>query len=240
MQKHEVLDFVCVIHGDLYSWEYVEKLYSMLGRHLPLQFRFNVFTEAQRTVPSHVIKHDLTEWPGVGGKRSAWWYKMQIFDPSRKLGRVMYLDLDTVVVNDLGWINELDPQFFWTIRDFKYLWRPNWQGINSSFMLFDSARYSFIWQDFYAKNVHQVSKQFRGDQDYLSQILDQKNLRFLDPIQAMSWRWQVFQGGFDIKKRQCRSPNHTTTIPNGTSLLVFHGEPKPHTVQDWVVQQHWV
>jgi len=237
--KSQILDCACVIHGDLYTWTYVEKLYSMLRKHLPCEFRFNVFTESHRYVPAHMIRHDIDEWAGVQGRRSAWWYKLQLFDPARKLNRVFYLDLDTVVVNDLSWILSLDTTYFWTIRDFKYLWRPDWQGINSSMMLFDAQRFFYVWQIFKEQGMSDIRKNFRGDQDFLTANIPDNQRRFIDQNKAMSWRWQVYQGGLDMKTRQYRSNTTPTMMQNHTSLVVFHGNPKPHEVSDPLIQTHW-
>lgn len=234
------LDFVCVIHGQLYPWVYVEHLYSMLQRHLKTNFRFHIFTESHREVPAYMIKHELTDWPGIHGPKSAWWYKMQIFDPLRGLGKVLYLDLDTVIVNDLSWIMDLDPTKFWSIRDFKHLWRPDWQNMNSSLMFFDSAKFAYIWRNFQTQTVHTISKQFRGDQDYLSHVVDRQHLQFVPMMRAVSWRWQIYQGGLDISKRHYRHPNQPTVIPADTSLIIFHGTPKPHDIEDPVILSHWL
>jgi hypothetical protein len=52
-----ITDCACVIHGTGYDWQYVDKLYNMLTRHLPQGIRFHVYTEEHRSVPSHMIKH---------------------------------------------------------------------------------------------------------------------------------------------------------------------------------------
>ena len=61
------VDCACVIHGTGYDFTYVDRLYSMLNRHLSRGARLHVYTEAGRPVPNHMIRHDLTEWPGVTG-----------------------------------------------------------------------------------------------------------------------------------------------------------------------------
>lgn len=233
------LDFACVIHGDMYPWMYIENLHSMIRRHLPVSFRFHVFTEPDRPVPAPMIKQPIHTWSGVQGNRSAWWYKMQLFDPARGLGRVLYLDLDTVIVNDLSWLGSLDPAYFWTIRDFKYLWRPDWQGINSSLMLFDASRFAYVWQNLQSTTIQQVRQQFRGDQDYLTHIIPKAQTKFIPADRAQSWRWQVYQGGLDMKTRCYRDSSGTTKLPPQTSLVVFHGQPKPHDIPDPVIKMHW-
>ena len=129
------VDCACVIHGDAYSWQYVDTLYSMLTRNLSRPIRMHVYTEHDRVVPPHMIKHVLTEWPGIRGSKKSWWYKMQLFNSEHHEGQLLYLDLDTVIVNNLDWITQLGSAYFWAIHDFKTLWRPTFQGINSKEIL---------------------------------------------------------------------------------------------------------
>lgn len=70
------VDCACVIHGKLYDWVYVDKLYAMLTRHFTRPVVLHVFTESDRPVPEPYVKHSLINWPGIGGPRKSWWYKM--------------------------------------------------------------------------------------------------------------------------------------------------------------------
>jgi hypothetical protein len=234
-----VLNVACVIHGSLYPWEYVEKLYNMVHRHLSCEIRFHVFTEHDRPVPGTMIKHILTDWPGIAGRKRAWWYKMQMFDSRHIQGRMLYFDLDTVIVRNIDWITGLEPRYFWTIRDFRHLWRPAWKGINSSVMLWDTVRYDWIWQDFQGKNIHATTRLFHGDQDYLSSVLTEKDTRFIDPSLVKSWRWQIKDGGMDMKTRMYRRPDAGTVLDPQTNILIFHGNPKPHEILDQQILQYW-
>jgi len=54
-----------------------------------------------------MIKHVLTEWPGVAGPKRSWWYKMQLFNNEHHQGDLLYFDLDTVIVRDISWIARL-------------------------------------------------------------------------------------------------------------------------------------
>ena len=132
------VDCACVIHGSGYDFTYVDRLYSMLNRHLTRGARLHVYTEASRAVPAHMVRHDLTEWPGVSGRKRSWWYKMQLFNPAHFSGQLLYFDLDTVIVSNIDWIINLSPVFFWTIKDFRSLWRPDLQSMNSSVMYWNT------------------------------------------------------------------------------------------------------
>jgi hypothetical protein len=57
--------------------------------------------------------------------------------------------------------------------------------------------------------------------------------------QVKSWRWQCLDGGYDFRKKQWKTPNSGTLINYNTSILVFHGNPKPHEILDPAIVQHW-
>ena len=233
------IDCACVIHGDAYSWKYVDTLYSMLTRNLSRQVRMHVYTEHDREVPPHMIKHVLTNWPGVQGAKKSWWYKMQLFNPDHYAGQLLYLDLDTVVVNNLDWITQLSPHYFWAIRDFITIWNPESRTINSSVMYWNTIQFADVWTQFDVKNIAKICAKYRGDQDYLSAQLPIKKRRFFPDRQALSWRWQAHDGGINPVNRLPLSPGLGTRFGLETSLLIFHGQPKPDQVQDPIIKNQW-
>jgi hypothetical protein len=239
MQKI-VQDCACVIHGNKYSWEYVDRLYRMLQVNSSYDIRMHVFTESNRPVPDHMIRHDLKEWPGISGPRKAWWYKMQMFDPVHQLKRVLYLDLDVVIVDNIDWLWDSSDQYFWAIRDFKYLWKPTWNGINSSIMIWDNTKFHWIWDNFRSNDIGVAARLFHGDQDYLNSVLDEKTRRFFNTDFIKSWRWQCLDGGYDIQSRTYRSPGAGTSLQGGVKIMIFHGNPKPHEISDSLVHQYWI
>lgn len=239
MQPTNLINCACVIHGDLYPWSYVENLHQMLRQNFSVPTKLHVFTERGRAVPDYMVKHNLVDWPGVAGKKRAWWYKMQMFNPEHYSGPMLYFDLDVVITGDLNWVLQLDPSKFWSIRDFRYLWRPKWQGINSSMMWWDTGKFEYIWQDFKSKNLNSIMSVYAGDQDYLTAMIDPKQLRFVDQDLVKSWRWQVKDGGMDMRTRVYRRPDAGSIIDPKTSVIVFHGTPKPHEIADPVIAKYW-
>jgi hypothetical protein len=233
------IDCACVIHGDMYGWEYVEKLHSMLERNFSYPIRMHVFTEPERPVPGHMIRHDLEIWSNVSGPKRAWWYKMQMFDPRHFHGRMFYLDLDVVITGNLDWITALSPRYFWTIRDFRYLWRPNWQGMNSSVMYWDTEFFPHIWKAFRQHQLGNIMRKYPGDQDYMTSYLTPDVRRFFDDGVARSWRWQVREGGMDMKTRTYLRPGGGSILPPDTRLVIFHGQPKPHEIHDDFMARYW-
>jgi hypothetical protein len=133
----------------------------------------------------------------------------------------------------------LSPQHFWTIRDFRYLWRANWRGINSSIMLWDTEKFGWIWQQFKEHNSAAITRQYHGDQDYISSVLTDQDLRFMPEHLIKSWRWQIKDGGMDMKTRVYRRPDAGSVLDPETAVMIFHGSPKPHEVQDSVIAGLW-
>lgn len=237
--QDQSVDCACVIHGDVYAWDYVEKLYNMLTRNISRPLRFHVYTEKHRSVPPHMIKHVLTEWPGISGPKKSWWYKMQLFDPLQFSGHLLYLDLDVVIVNKLDWIFDLSKTQLWAVRDFKTLWKPNFSGINSSVMFWHTEKFAHVWQEFNSHNIPRLCSKYHGDQDYLSAAIRPELRRFFPEKSAVSWRWQALDGGINPYTRAYLSPGLGTTVDPDTSILIFHGQPKPHQVADTVIKTHW-
>jgi hypothetical protein len=233
------LHCACLIHSTGYDWTYVDRLYNMIVRNLNRDVIFHVYTEESRAVPAHMTKHVLKEWPGQWGARKSWWYKIQLFNSNYYQGPLLYFDLDTVIVGRLDWITELPTKFLWAPKDYRYLWKPSHQGINSSVMWWDTTRFDWVWRDFDQANLGQIMRHYNGDQDYISEKVPPNNIRTFLPMSAMSWRWQVKDGGMNFKTRQYQNPNSGTHIDSRTSILVFHGSPKPHEVKDPVIENFW-
>lgn len=239
LQVGTTVDCACVIHSAGYNWVYVEKLYNMLCRTLSATVRLHVYTEHHRSVPPHLIKHCLEEWPGIAGPKQSWWYKMQLFNPAHHQGNLLYFDLDCVMVRDITWITELPTDKFWTIRDFRYLQKINTAGMNSSVMWWNVSKFQNVWHDFAKLNLTETIKKYHGDQDYLNVAIDRNDMRFMDPKLIESYRWQSQDGGYNFAHRQAIKPGSGAHITDHTAVLVFHGRPKPHEVQDPLIQQLW-
>lgn len=232
------INCACLIHDKLYDWQYVDKLYSSLQRNLTPRVILHVYTEPFRKVPAPYIKHNLVEWPGIRGPRQSWWYKIQLFNADYYSGPMLYLDLDTVITGNLDWIWHLDLTKFWYVRDFQYLFRPYLNTVNSSVMWFDTAKFSNVFTDF-DHNVLYRTNGYKGDQDYIDRAVTLYQRQAFDTNRVKSWRWQVADGGFDLTTAKPLSEPQPTVIDSTTSLLIFHGNPKPHEIIDNNLRQYW-
>lgn len=233
------IDCACVIHGHKYDWTYVERLYNQLQRHLSAEVRFHVYTEHHRSVPPHMIKHCLEDWPGVSGPKKSWWYKMHLFNTQHHAGPLLYFDLDCVIVRSIDSLVAQPSDQFWCIRDFKYLQASSVNVMNSSVMWWDTRQFEWVWDHFNTQGVAQVVKRYPGDQDFLQAEIGWDRRRYFDDQLFQSYRWQVADGGWDFVHRRPRAPGTGAQLAPATSVIVFHGYPKPHEVADPKIVQFW-
>lgn len=233
------IDVACVIHSNKYDWTYVERLYNMVCRHSAVDVRFHVYTEYNRFVPPHMIKHELEEWKGISGPRKSWWYKLQLFNPVHHQGPLLYFDLDCVILRDIAWIANLTPDKFWCLRDFKYLQSNSLNKVNSSVMWWDTEKFNYVWEKFSASDIGKTVRTYNGDQDFIEDTVAYQDRRFLEDRYFQSYRWQVANGGWDFRTRQAKKPGAGSEINSDCAVIVFHGDPKPHEVYDPKIVQLW-
>lgn len=232
------IDCACVIYGNKYHPVYIERLYNQLCRAFSVPVTLHVLTEASRKVNSPYVKHDLVDW-NIKHSKLAWWYKLQLFNPEFFSGPVLYFDLDVVIVNSLDWIFSLPQDYFWSIKDFRHLWRPASTLMNSSMMYWSADKYHQIYTDLTLAKLDKLMSIHRGDQEYLSTIIQPPALRFFGLDRVISWRWQAQEGGYDFSTRAHRKPGYPAVVSKDTSVIVFHGDPKPHEVADPLIVKHW-
>ena len=106
-------------------------------------------------------------------------------------------------------------------------------------MWWDTRAFSYVWDDFKVKTLADLIKKYHGDQDYITEVILQEQRRCFNQEKIRSWRWEAVDGGYNFDRREFKTPGTGTKIPPNTSILVFHGDPKPHKIQDPVILQYW-
>jgi hypothetical protein len=208
-----VLNIVCVKAGDLYSADYVNRLYAMVARNLTAghEGRFVCFTDDDTDIRQEIHCRPLPE--GVAG----WWNKLYLFAPGQfeHRDRVLYFDLDTVMVGDLDEIALYDGEFA-ILRDFYR--EDGWQ---SSVMGWKAGFGAEIWQRWNREGRPEAvnTATTHGDQAWIEKVVPKAEI-----LQ------DLYPGKFVSYKRDC-----IPYPPEGASVCVFHGEPKPHDCgRSWV------
>jgi hypothetical protein len=226
---------VCLKYGDKYNADYVNKLYNMTKRHSVLPFRFACMTEDSNGLHPDIQVLSLPLETNLQG----WWYKPYVFSSSFPLsGSILFLDLDIVIVKNIDqfWLHE--PGKFCIIRDFTRVMNPEWKRFNSSIFRFESGSLPHVWDNL--KRDPSIMKRMHGDQDWLfNQITN--NFSFWPDNWSQSYKWEIRDRseivgvGRDRKFNQIKEPK----INPDTSILVFHGDPKPEQVKDPIVVSNW-
>lgn len=91
-----------------YTPEYVLRLKAMCDRFCARPFRFCCLTDQPEAMPSDVEARQISRFDGC----HAYWSKLQLFDPRHGwTGRMLYLDLDSLIVAPLDQIIDFPAEF---------------------------------------------------------------------------------------------------------------------------------
>jgi hypothetical protein len=198
-----MITVACVKWGAKYPARYANVLRAAVARHLARPHRFVCLTDDPSGLDAGIEARALS--PG----RVGWWNKLELFRPGQFEGRVLYLDLDSVIVGDLAplaarcgivWLDD-------------WGWRRRVYG--SGTMVWDAGEHADAWNDY----TPEVAARLEGDQDWLTELGGWA--RLLPPL-VRSYRYHC-RGG----------------PPPGCVVVGFHGAPKPHEVRGGWVPQHW-
>lgn len=220
-----MLNVVCVQTGNYLGRgvEYVENLRRGVSANLTVPHRFVVVTD-----------DDPANYPGaraVPSRHGGWWEKLRLFEPGLFTDRVMFLDLDTVVLKNIDHIAAYDGPFA-TLEDF---WRPG-RGLGPAVMLFDPAYAGTLYEEWAAEGF---PKNGHGDQAWLENRDQGRFRKSVDILQ------RLFPGEFVSYKEHCTSRGRgwrdvadQVPPPTEARVVCFHGRPRPHEVGGWV-RNYW-
>lgn len=144
-------------------------------------------------------------WPG-------WWSKMELFRPDIE-GDFLYVDLDTTIV---GPLDGFERDEVTVLRDF---YRP--AGLGSGLMYLPESSRREVWDKWIEKPEWYMAHTRRGDQGFLETLWLQRAARWQDvlPGKVVSYKVDVRPAG---------------KVPAGTSVVCFHGKPRPWAVPELV------
>jgi len=231
-----MISILCVRFGTRYGREYVEKLRNMVSRHCSLPYEFVCLTDD----PTPVEGVRLIVQPNAGYSR-AWWHKIHMFDPSLPLqGRILYFDLDVVIINNIDKLIENAGDDFYGILDFNRKFHKSYRSLNSSMLSWKHDIQNNIWTEFIKDKT--AAQKFYGDQDWIWRYC--KNIiRFWPNEWIQSYKWEVRNKDELIinqqRQRRFKSADHIIKPKEDCSVLVFHGDPKPQDVEDKIVVDNW-
>lgn len=200
-----MITVVCVEWGNYLgrAQEYIDKLRAAVARNLLSRHEFVALRLDEPGDRSRITDH--------GSRFTGWFQKLEIFRPGLFAGRVMYLDLDSVIVGGL------DPLIYRKgavhLKDWGWLRNVHAGGLLVWDAELEGRRIWEAWDD-------SVPERFDNDQEWLT------SLNVWEPLPAdlvRSYRYHCSQGG----------------PPPGARVIAFHGNPKPHQVSTRWVREAW-
>lgn len=236
------INIICMKWGTKFGADYVNRLYSMVQRHLTRPHRFVCFTDDSNGVLDGVECLPLPPMDLPPGKERGW-RKLSTFQaPLADLeGTTMFLDLDVVIVGSLDEFFDYPGEFL-IIHD--WLRKGSIEG-NSSVYRFEANAHPEVFH-YFVENIDKVKANFRHEQAYLSHKMHELKLLKYWPAE-----WCV------SFKRSCLLPFpqnlwKVPQIPDNARVVVFHGNPNPEDairgrIRGWFrflrptpwVAEHW-
>lgn len=170
-------------HLYLYDADYVNRLRSMLARHLHLPYEFVCVTDMPEGIDSRTMPTpaDVRGWPGH-------LRRLAMFRPdaAEMFGgdRLLLLDLDVVILRDITPLVDRPEDFVsWEPRLYHAL-KGQYSRYNTGFMLMDAGARPQVWTEFSVKRAQrELSRKHEGVVDEQSWVT-----HILGPDEAV-WPW---------------------------------------------------
>lgn len=163
-----MVTFACVwVQGNVpYSVDYVRYLRAAVARNYSPRHRFVCLTDRASHL-SDVDTVSVKPVPGIPG----WWSKVELFNKKHELsGRVVYLDLDVLVVGGLQAIADYPAEFALVPHAGTFRGTNRLKVVpryNSSVMAWDVSDRMHRLYDLWTPNV---PRRLWGDQDYIGEM----------------------------------------------------------------------
>ena len=202
--------------GGIFGPEHVRWLYDQLDNKYEKICLSDIKIEGIKTIPL------TTNYPG-------WWAKIELFDPSKILDDIFYLDLDTVIVGDITEL--LENRKLTMLSDF---FRPD-KTKNSALMLIPHREKARVWNTF-NRFPELFMKRYKkgGDQEFINKIYpDAETWQDLYPNNMVSYKTHVIH-----KKKNQYTTRYSIgngSLPSDAKIVCFHGQPRP-----WDSGEIWV
>jgi hypothetical protein len=218
-----MVNVLCIKWGTKYGADYVNKLRSMVKRHLSLEHRFICFTDDAQGIHPDVEVFDL---PKVGfadfDERKPWakahgWLKLTSFHaPLYDItGTTLFLDLDIVIVDSLNSFFE-QPGEFVVIRE----WDKTDGTGNTSVYRYEVGAHTDALKHLFA-DPQAAMADVRNEQEFITQYLQRQG--------KLSYWPDDWCRSF---KRHCvgsvwQSWTSPPSLPAKAKIIAFHGIPNP-------------
>lgn len=226
--------------GGDYDIDYVKRIANAIRRNTTVEYKIKLVTDEIASIIAPLISHGIIDsidylTHGLPG----WWAKVRIFITE---GPVLYLDLDTIITGSLDAIIKSILSIRNEIIMLRGFYRPDYcsgiMGWNADFSwLYDLYMEKYLPKAKFSNSHHAIRMkidrtQFRGDQEWLQYVFKNDRRQHVLLIQDL------------VPDAICSYKVHiqeTEMVPEGASIVCFHGKPRPHEITpipEWM-KIHW-
>lgn len=206
--------------GDTYNARYVNALAENIRNNISFKVKVAVLTDIPKGIDMNIVDEIIP----LKHKYKGWWSKIELFRPDIfDCDRVVYMDLDTVVVGNIDEIVKYNTVFA-GIRDLYHM-----TMLQTGILVWNPQFNHHIYHEFAKNPVKAIEDHSEGDAKWIRQT---------------AYNYDFLQDEFPHKivsfKAHCL--NKTTgkiRIPPHASIVCFHGRPRPHTITDPIITRHW-
>lgn len=214
---------LCMKWGDKYPAEYVNRLYSMVSRHLTLPFQMVCLTDDPTGIDKAILCLPIPELDLPSNLPERGWKKLTTFkqDLYGLQGTALFLDIDIVIVANIDcffhYKSKHDDSVV-IIRD----WKKPWRMVgNSSVYRFKIGAYPKLLP-YFLQNFTSIRQNFRHEQAFLSDYLRKHHhLEYWDSSWCASFKYHCL---YPIPLAYIKPPKK----PDNAKIIIFHGEINPH------------
>lgn len=239
MEK-EIKNVICIKWKGTnpYSIKYVNNLYNMIIRNTTYPINFYCFTDDSEGINENIIVKELPVM-NVADLRYAYIKEAGLCDDN--LGelngqRVLYFDLDTIIVDNIDCYFELPKgDEFYIIND----WNNKNRVGQASCYSWVVGTLGFVKKDFEKNPIDIYEKFYTASQEYLSTKIIEKygKLNFWPESWSKSFRFHCLPTPLIPFLRRFKM----ATIPSGAKIICFHGKPKfeDAMIGEWEEKKKW-
>jgi hypothetical protein len=221
--SEKIVNVVCIKWGDLYGYEYVNRLYAMVKRNLQRPFKFYCITDNSQGLRQEVLHRPLPDFHVPQSAQGPWkkliLFQRELFDIQ---GKTMFLDLDVVIVGPLDRFFTFSELF--SVRHEFEKRKENDTFGNTSMYVYTIGTCSEIYEG-YLQNQNAIHSQYyTAEQEYVTRTLyNAGKLDFFPNDWILSFKEHCLPS---LPMRWWQVPQ----LPAGASIIAFHGRPFPEDV----------
>ncbi len=214
---------ICMKWGTKFPALYVNRLHSMVQRHLRRPHRFVCFTDDGAGLAPGIEHFPM---PSAGAADTNWahgWRKLAMFSAALGdlRGPTLFLDLDVIIVASIDPFFDHLPGEICVIKDYRPVrWRGDAFVGNTSVLRINAGQDGQVLADFTA-DFDGVRRRWRNEQEFVSHWFHSRGrLHYWPKEWCPSFKHDCVPVG-------PTSYFTTPRLPPAARIVVFHGVPKP-------------